>query len=357
MSPFIFSDPSKENQGFYGIQNMNMIFNIGSVERVVRGVNNAVGNVVVSLQNVTDSKLHFTFLTAPPSVLLAPKNIVPYYELPRYIKDASELGGLIEGGSRRIESQSMQLNQVPDKLIIFLRRKESGSDFTVSDHSLRIKGISINFNNVSGLLSGAQDIDLWKMSVKAGSNQTWQEFRGQANSYTAGAPSLVPTSGSYLVLDFAKDIPLSEPYYAPSSLGQFQLQYNIEVENNTLAPLASPSQYELVTITMNSGLFVCERGTSATYTAILTKQDVLDASESNNKTTYTHMRRMTGGFYPGAFDMLKANAPKLLSFGADMLRKSSDPRAKAAGQLASTLGYGNGGGMAFGSNKMSNHIV
>jgi hypothetical protein len=36
---------------------------------------------------------------------------------------------------------------------------------------------------------------------------------------------------------------------------------------------------ELVVCTMNSGCFVTERGTSSTYTAMLTKADVLDASQ------------------------------------------------------------------------------
>lgn len=361
LSPYIFADPKKSNQGFYGIQNLNFIFNLGSPDRIIRGVDNCIAGAkaTFALSAVENSKLHFNFLTAPPSVLLPPKNVVPYYELPRYVKQADEVSGLADGATTKVSSQSIQLNQVPDKLIVFMRKKESSSNYNDSDSSLVIDGISINFNNVSGLLSSAKDIDLWKMSVKAGSNQTWQEYSGKANSYVGGASQQIPTVGSYLVLDFAKDIPLSEPYYAPSSLGQFQLQFDLDVKNQTGAALADP--YELVIITMNSGLFVCERGTSATYTAILTKQDVLDASESAPRVAHSDMRRMVGGgMFGDLLSMGKAmamkHAPKLASAGKHLLAGIDHPAAQIASKALGMAGFGASGGGVVGG-RMASHLM
>ena len=47
---------------------------------------------------------------------------------------------------------------------------------------------------------------------------------------------------------------------------------------------------------MNCGVFVNEKGTSSTFTALLTKQDVLDA---NNQEAYSHgeIHRMVGGSF------------------------------------------------------------
>jgi hypothetical protein len=72
---------------------------------------------------------------------------------------------------------------------------------------------------------------------------------------------------------------------------------------------------------MNSGVFVCERGTSSTYTGILTKQDVLEASQQDH---YTHddVKRLVGG---GFFDSIKSGLSHLgkkgLEYGKKQLAK------------------------------------
>ena len=65
---------------------------------------------------------------------------------------------------------------------------------------------------------------------------------------------------------------------------------------------------------MNSGVFVCERGTSATYTGILTKQDVLEASAQEY---YTHddVKRLVGG---GFWDSIKSGVSSLAKKGMKM---------------------------------------
>jgi hypothetical protein len=73
-------------------------------------------------------------------------------------------------------STTISLNQIPDKLIIFVRKQ--GQVWDDSDAYLPIDKITMNFNNCSGLLSSFSPYDLWRMSVENGSNQTWDEFRG-----------------------------------------------------------------------------------------------------------------------------------------------------------------------------------
>ncbi|MFM7978700.1 MAG: major capsid protein V20 domain-containing protein, partial [Candidatus Fonsibacter sp.] len=103
----------------------------------------------------------------------------------------------------------------------------------------------------------------------------------------------VPTTGTILVLNFAEVIQLTEELYAPGSLGSFNLQLQVTVENNQNLNWAG-NEYELVIMVMNSGVFVNERGTSSTFIGLLTKQDLLDALQqqpySNNR-----VRRMVGG--------------------------------------------------------------
>ena len=80
------------------------------------------------------------------------------------------------------------------------------------------------------------------------------------------------------MLNFAEVIQLTEEYYAPGSLGSFNLQVRLEAQSNHYDTwLTATEQHEMVIIPMNSGVFVNERGTSSTFLFLLTKQDVLDA--------------------------------------------------------------------------------
>ena len=139
-----------------------------------------------------------------------------------------------------------------------------------SDSFLPIQNTSINWNNSSGILATATQQDLYLMSIEAGINQSWLEWSGGAHAYQAAVnggtavspyPSgNIPLVGGILALDFAKHIQLTESYFAPGSLGTFNLQIQLQLYNqDPVNPLASPD-WEIVVITLNSGVFVCERG-------------------------------------------------------------------------------------------------
>ena len=66
-----------------------------------------------------------------------------------------------------------------------------------------------------------------------------------------------------------------------------------------MGPAITP---EIVIITLNSGSFTTERGTSSTYTALLTKEDVLAASQQE-PVSHSDAKRMVGG---GFLDGLKS---------------------------------------------------
>ena len=144
------------------------------------------------------------------------------------------------------------------------------------------------------------------MSVDNGSNQTWDEFRGY--SYRAstgadttagsGAGAFVATTGSLLVLDMGKDISLVQSFYAPGSIGNFNLQFELTCKNYSVADITP----EICCIAVNSGLFVAERGSSSVYTSLLTKDDVLQAS-MQEPLSRSDVRRMVGG---GFLDSLKS---------------------------------------------------
>ena len=84
----------------------------------------------------------------------------------------------------------------------------------------------------------------------------------------AGGATRVLTCGSVLALTMGTHVNLVEDYYAPGSIGQFSIQLSVAVDNYARTPVTP----ELVIVCMNSGSFATERGTSSTYTALLTKR-------------------------------------------------------------------------------------
>jgi hypothetical protein len=215
---------------------------------------------------------------------------------------------------------------IPDKLLIGCRRVISSMDCTYSDNYATITNVNINFNNYNGLLSNATPQQLWKMSRESGlANLTWEEFSGAvvsggsgdgsgnllvgqqlrtpyegvgAYTYTGTSTNfntpgiaLTPTTGSLLCLEFGKDIQLTEDYLAPGSLGQFHLLVTLSVYNNE--PYQWPANgWELFIIPLNSGIYAIERGVANLYTGLLTKADVLAASEGQEAYTRGTIKRM-----------------------------------------------------------------
>jgi hypothetical protein len=89
LSPFLWAQPQSNNQGFYGVQNMNFVFNIGDASRVWRTANtttNTANGITpfnhtyiqsCSVAQFSNTKLLFNFLTPHPSDLdiIGSKNI------------------------------------------------------------------------------------------------------------------------------------------------------------------------------------------------------------------------------------------------------------------------------------------
>jgi hypothetical protein len=344
-SPFMWCKSSHSGQGFYGIQNLNVVFNLSTdnTSRIWRSGNlwdsNAAAPATVSVLSYTNSKLIFNFLTPKPSDMLSARNVVPYWEMPRYLSTqtasiayatrntatSASTATILQPANTRLTFTTTQLNQIPDKLLIFVRKAKSSQLISDCDFALAIRQISINFNNQSGILASATQDQLYRYSVEAGSNQSWEEFRGYSTVASAtGQGKQIATAGSYLMLDMGRHVQITEDYYAAGSLGNFNLQFSLEVSNYTEAPIgaAAPMPIEMVLITLNSGLFVCEKGQSATYTGILTKDDVLSAS-SQAPHSSGDVERLVGG---GLLDSLGSVASMVAPSLREMVK--SDPRGK-----------------------------
>ena len=375
LSPFVFGS-GYGKQGFYGIQTMNFNMNINS--NAGRAWRSAVfeGTKTVEVEKFADSQLLFQFLTPHASDMLDPRNVVPFYEFPVYrtsnnvaLQPRPNYGRAISTGviedapTVTIASHNIQLSGIPDKLIIFVRKRVADLGCKDTDSYATIKGISINFNNQAGLLSSMTQEQLFRNSIQSGlANMSWDEFCGSTVSAAAAGSTtnaglrepylglgardaspgfqMSPTTGTILVLNFAEVIQLTEEYYAPGSLGSFNLQLTVQVQNNQYEVWPENS-YELVIIPMNTGVFVNERGTSSTFLSLLTKQDVLDALQQQPYSNFEMRRMVGGGFLDGlksAVGWVKGKLPGLRS----ALEMVPSQYAQTGASVLKTLGYGQG---------------
>jgi len=310
-SPFIFGQPDFNQSGLAGINTINLVMNVdGSLKRVFSSMaGSQVGanySITVSAGDTSgqvpspnplygNPQLLMNFLSTQPTQLVPSRVVTPYIDYPRYISNSTQYPTIASGVQNSvIVSQNIQLNQLPDYFFIAVRPQMAGQSPTNSASFLTINSISINLNNVSGILASATAEDLWKMSIANGSTQSWLEFSGLAsqNANATGLGSVVGTTGSFLVLSPALNLSLSN-MLSNSSIGQFNFQFNITVTNN-LGQTITP---EILVITANSGMFVTSMGSSSIFTGLLTKQLVLDASEkqSENPIQSSMMSRLIGG--------------------------------------------------------------
>jgi hypothetical protein len=320
LSPFINCEPEM-SAGLVGVNNMSMVLNVdSSCKRLFSTANNSVvgGNSLQgfikkinlgwptapqypgqSAQQVAflNTRLLFNFLSLQPEqyAKISTKNVVPYLDYPRYITSSVASETVPSKLTKRLTSQSIQLNQIPDLILICARVPMSSQNWNYSSSFLSIRNISVNFNNASGLLASAQVQDLYNLSFRNGSSQSFYEFLGEAsvNDNATGTVDTVATTGSLLVLNPVYDFSLPS-YLSASSLGQYQFQFQLDVYNQYDFAVEAP---EICIVTINSGIFATQQGTSQIFTGILTKEQVLRTKEQNPvpHLDSVEYKRMVGG--------------------------------------------------------------
>lgn len=318
LSPFLYMDSPYNRQGLLGINTLSFTFNVDStLSKIWSSSNNWItsitsGNLLNPGVLFSEPKLLFNYLTLQPSQMKLTKNILPYQNIERYITTTqtgiNAAPALVNGTQYNLPSQTLpssniQLSSIPDLIIIYVplpsntelvAAQTSPSPSNLVDAFLPISNISVNFNNVSGLLSSANQTDLWKMTARH-CDVNWSEFRGYFINGVGGdnLPTVEPSCGSFLVISPSTDLSLPESL-SEGSIGQFNLQFNLTVANQYNVALTNLSIY---TMCVSSGLFVTDNGVSNSFTSILTKEEVLrtKATKSVPELDKSQYERMVGG--------------------------------------------------------------
>jgi hypothetical protein len=310
LSPFL-NNASGTSAGLYGINQISLNINVDSTCRrffrtaLVKGVNATAGDaqgyytpkyisgITLGTTSVnagfSNTQLLARFLTLQPSQVLklrSSRNSVSYTETPRYLTLQGSQSSLISRFSAGVDpfqppvqqviTSNLQLSLIPDKIVVACRIPMAQQSYGNSDSFYTIQSATVLFNSASGLISSATLTDIYRLSRRNGSSQNWFEWSGMAsrNGETGSEP--LGTIGSILIIDPAKDLSLPE-VLSNSSSGSFNLQIQLNLICNygaTTAGLTYP--VEIMTVTVNSGIFTCQAGVCSSEVGVLNKEVVLN---------------------------------------------------------------------------------
>ena len=190
-----------------------------------------------------------------------------------------------------------------------------------------ITGVTVNFNNVAGLLSEMNQSDLYLMSRRNGSQQTFEEFVGVSGSNCS--------IGSYVVVDCTRDLGLDD-MLSSSSLGQFSLQIkvacepikNADIWTNYAGTSGALKAMDLVVVANYGGILVTEQGSSSVMSGLLTKQAVIDAKQKGTSNIdYEDVSKVSGG---NLFKQGKAEVGRMLKSERGRIAKAIDGKVDSA---------------------------
>jgi len=373
MPIWLVGNNKMNSQGFYGTENLSFVMNMisngnrfwrsggGSQNYSDTSTFNTGWNPALpftcTINSYTNCSIDLIFLTPKPSLLLSSKNTVPLLVYERYITASAQVlppcltsqGQPIPNpaGAQSItlSSNNLVFNQIPDKVLVWVRKalgKQTSSD---ADYYIPISGINLQWNNVSGIFSSFTQQALWAMSRDNGCQIGWESWAGfanyQNNLATNNSCNYTPMVGSVFCAAFGKDINLGESFLAPGSIGNFNFQINVSVYNNQNIQYAA-GDLELVIVSVNSGIASFDRGVTSTYTALLSKEMVLNTTSQPADIDNADLERMIG---TGFFDDMKSGVSRAfktlrpyIAPAGNVLSMSSNPEMKTVGNVLKMVG-------------------
>ena len=263
-----------------------------------------------------DSRVVLRYYSLHPSqyAKLSKKSVIPFDEMVPYKNTKDVPATTINEVPDVFHSNTISLRQIPDKLYIIIRPLLAKKNVLRSNQMVfPITGINLTFNNVTGLLSDMSFKDLYLMSRRNGSQQTFEEFSGNI-----GAKGGI---GSYVVIDVTRDLGLDDMLSA-SSLGQFSLQAQITYKSFVGRDVAVDNQAELCIFASYSGILLTEQGSASLMSGLLTKQAVLDAkSKGSSNIDYDDVQKVSGG---NLFKQGKSEVGRLLKSERGRIARAVD---------------------------------
>lgn len=283
LPPFIFSNNS-DSSGFFNVTRLDFTFNfIANLQRLLQfdGIqtNYTLSSIIVTLP--TQPNMTFQYLS-PPMTMSIPKMVTyPYTRIGSYVTD---VGAMAPAASQSLFTTNViQLNVIPKKIFVVARRKQadrySSNGYQYSDTYGYINQISLDFGNLSSQLASATPYQLYAMSARNGVQETWTQWQ--------------KFTGSVICIEPGLDFPLEE-LQSEGALCNITMQVKVSFTN------INPSQtinFEVDIMTTQTGVMNLDSELCNVSTGVLTKSDVLEASQLPMQSAYKRYDMWGNGDY------------------------------------------------------------
>ncbi len=288
--------------------------------------------------------------------------LVDHFQLSKYI---TKFGGVAESNvPKQMQSQVIQLNSIPRKMYIFLRESDSEINSSIlrsvnsTDTFCKINRVSLSWDNIDGVLSGCEDINLYEMSVANGLNYDWTSWKGITTNYgTSVTPNTqkIGLKGSILCICPGVDFGLRNSQ-AEGVLDKINFQVTVDFVNINQTRNLIPDLYVLA---VYDGFLDIYNNSAQAIIGAVTNSDILSTPVSYD-ISYHELQKIYGGDF---FSKVRDTGSKLiknLGKANDFLREHKlvsnvlgaipSPYTQSASKLAESFGYGNGGVLRGGCN-------
>jgi len=333
-----------EDGSFVGVNNMEFNINLNDCKRIFTSASATFGGanwlpgVPETNNNLcsNDSAVVMKYYSLPPSEYskMNVKCVTPYNEFVSY-KTVGTATVANTTFPATATSNNIQLRQIPDKLMICIEPTPSSRVYQYSNAlTFPISKVQITLNNRSNLLAELKEEDLFEMSRRNGSLQSFSEYRG-TNREIHG--NLNTSLGPVVIIDPVRDLQL-DSYLSSGSIGAFNLQVTViyrNIERPTSAPVIANIVPQLNIIASYGGVLVTQQGSTVSTSGLLTKMSVLETKDKGSASADVdadEAMAMSGGIVSKGLSQLgqvlrkkgkdkaKSMASKAVSKGADMLQ-------------------------------------
>ena len=332
-----------EDGSFVGVNNMEFNINFNDCKRIFTtsselfGPANWLPGVPETNNNLcsNDSAVVMKYYSLPPSEYskMNVKCVTPYNEFVSY-KTVGTATVANTAFPATATSNNIQLRQIPDKLMICIEPTPSSRVYQYSNAlTFPISKVQITLNNRSNLLAELKEEDLFEMSRRNGSLQSYSEYRG-TNREVHG--NLNTSLGPVVIIDPVRDLQL-DSYLSSGSIGAFNLQVTVIYRNIERPEALVVANFvpQLNIIASYGGVLVTQQGSTVSTSGLLTKMTVLETKDKGSASADVdadEAMALSGGIVSKGLSQLgqvlrkkgkdkaKSMASKAVSKGADMLQ-------------------------------------
>lgn len=278
----------------------------------------------------------------------------PYFQISKYVTSQAGIipgGTITPGTSVDLKSDVIQFNSIPRKIYIFAKESNTiinanlvNSISLFPDVFLKINNISISWDNIDGVLSGANAHNLWELSVANGLKLSWTEFNGITQfspATTATAMKIIGLTGSILCIELGKDIGLRDNQ-AEGALDKVNFQISrMNVTNINQYTNITPDLYILA---IYDGVLEIFDNSARSYIGVINASDILNAPVSH-EVSYNQLEKVYGGDFFSKFKDIAGRVVKGLRDTkaiSNVLGSIPNPYAQIGSKIARSFGLGEG---------------